>query len=297
MSQELRKIGMYSICVKNRDTDKNESPKIISNLFTEVFKEISEKRIFKVAGKSKVHHLYGFTKNSAFENIVFHSAKYNHRPPLLDTEKATLRSNPKRPQEGEAEASHICIGYSKTEAYCVCEERQVGITIGQVCDYLDYFYKQLYPKGNRYLFEHAVIVKNDFLEALNSCKRISVATVTRDLKIKKVEDDMYDLTGRKNHKEIQEEYSIVLRAKRKSSLVDTVKSLYRNMGKSELGITKLTVAGRGQTGAPIMFNTDLVRAVERLEVSLNEETGTVNSAEMFERMRNLVKLLIQNPSE
>lgn len=67
------------------------------------------------------------------------SAKYNHRPPLINKDTASRRDNPKALSEGEEERTHMVFKYMGDEIVALIEEHKYGISINAVAKYLSHY--------------------------------------------------------------------------------------------------------------------------------------------------------------
>ena len=140
MSTKKRKIGFYAL--KIVDKENNElihSPETLRPIIDFIISLQPNARIYDVVSSNKFHLLHNVTDSDNIQTIIFKSAKYFHRPPLINKDNAFERENPKELNEGESELTHIAFKYLEDEIIVLLEERKVGLTINTLINYLKHF--------------------------------------------------------------------------------------------------------------------------------------------------------------
>src|SRR5690606_21700207 len=134
-------------------------------------------RIYDRPRQNKFHFLSSVDfRSPTRQDVVFKSAKYNHRPPLIDRNTAEERSNPKRLQEGDSERTHLGILVSDDEATIIMEERRSGISRTILESYLNTFlkaYRESQGKKRDFHIEITQLLRKDFLVELSKFNRIT----------------------------------------------------------------------------------------------------------------------------
>lgn len=290
MSINKRKLGFYSLelCDKtNQQLRHNTS--IISDMLEYLLAKRPKNRIYEIAHSKKFHFLDNVdnSKNKSISNLIFKSAKYYHRPPLIKRENANERANPKDLDEGETETTHIGLKYSKDTVVIVLEERSVGINIRRLIEYFKYFLKEYFNQlGNSIPFnlEFGIIAKRNFLTELNKLKRVRVASLKCNKQL--IGDEFLSFAERAE--EVNEEINIILKAKRYRSIKTVVRDIYYKMAEVKSNINRLTVRGYNDSGNSVLLDTEIVKKIEYIEVEVDELTGTVNSKKINQEINKVL---------
>ncbi len=287
MSVQRRKVGFYSLTVQ--DLNNNNEPvstNVFSKLLNDISKLNSEDRILDLSKTNKFHLLHQLKPLSKFQNIVFASAKYHHRPPLINKNTAGERDNPKRIEEGELEKTHISFKYLKDEIILLLEERAAGISIGTIRDYFNTFLNQLYnlPHNKLFRIEYAIIPKGDFFDELENLKRVCIGQIYSNKAI--LGSEFLNFANRVEP--VQDDIIITIKAKRKKTIKDIVSSLGNKLLSNKMPISKIRVYGYSQDGNQVMLDTDIIKMTEYVDVEIKEDTGIVNSLEIFSKFNSIL---------
>lgn len=291
MSQDKRKIGFYSIKLQDKENKKlqystKELKEIIKNILS-LNKNDRKKVIEKT---NKFYFLKEMSEKGAIQNLVFESAKYNHRPPLIDKDTLNERDNPKTLNEGELEKTHISLKYLKDEIVVVLEERKSGLTLHQIIAYFLHYAERYYSSKNPsekllFYFSIQVIGKHNFLDELKKLERAINLEVYLDKKLMGSEF----LTYANKTEEAKDDIILKIKAKRNLSLIELAKQFFDKLGVEKEEIKKIRVLGTSEDGNKILLDTDLIRKIEYIETNLEKSTGTVKSEELFEQLNKILK--------
>lgn len=286
MPTRTRKIGFYS--VKLMDI---ENPGEIYGLneFEYLFRSINRmqksRRILDLAVRYKFHVLsyYRKDRDSGVNNVIFESAKYYNRPPLIHRATADARDNPKTLDEGEAEKTHVSFLVKDDEILLVMEERRDGISIQGIKAYLEHYLDEIYSQ-KAYYMEVSVIAKNDFLEELNRLNRTIQGEVFVEKRL--LGSECMNISER--YEEAKERIAIVINAKRNRSITDILRDGFHSMIAGDQNITRVRARGKDSASNQIILDTDLIRKIERLEIQMEAGTGLVTSSEIFRRFASFL---------
>ena len=291
MSINKRKIGFYALrFVDKKDSEKIYESSVIKPVlsFIELMDPIQ--RIYDIPPANKFHLLHALSEKDGIQRLIFKSAKYFHRPPLINRENAKERENPKLLDEGESELTHVAFKYHDREVIVLIEERRAGMTINILKKYLYNFSKPFYKaRGNtpNFFIEHTVIPKGDFLTELSKLDRIYLGNIYTNRNLLGSEH-----LGFSDYvQEVKEDIIITIKAKRGRSLYQNIKELYHKLMSSEININKMRVYGYTDEGNSILLDTDLVKRIEYVKVEVDEETGVVNSEEIFEHFQRILQVM------
>ncbi len=290
MSTSKRKIGFYSLRILNPKKDGKEvKPIILKHLIDAILKLNKLERILDVKRSNKFHLLTFHSNKYNFHNIIFSSAKYYHRPPLIDKDTAGLRDNPKQLSEGELEHTHISLKYSSDEIILLLEERSVGISIGKIVFYFNqYFRKILNDEHNTYVIDYSIIPKGNFLQELDKLKRVRFGQIYTDKLILGSEF----LNFAKRTETVQENVQIIIKAKRGHSIKETIKIIARKFYAENEKISKIRIYGNSKEGNQVLLDTDIVKMIEYIDVDPDSSTGIVNSDEIFISLNSILKEMV-----
>ena len=286
MSVNNRKIGLYSFELINENKEKLKNDELV-NYFDELIQYIQQKeyddKLFEVPISNKFFFLDNYTSNERIRNCIIKSAKIGHRPPLIKKETGEERENPKLIDEGESERTHLITKYKDDEIIVAIEERKVGATIGQIVNYLNNFIIQM-PHEDYFSISLNIIPFSGFLEHLRDFKRITVGIVEIDKKYFGTEylefADLGDTT--------RENIDVIFKANRRDSILpEIIINIYNKFKEQKIKRVRIQGVTHEKTG--IQLDTDKLKKVEHIDVSLNDATGLVNKNDIFEKLNVIIK--------
>lgn len=291
MSIKNRKIGFYAIKLKNNKSDDFEDPKILSKVLSYISNLHITDRIYDIKSSNKFHVMEKLYTYKQTQTIIIGSAKYNHRPKLINKDTAQERDNPKTLIEGEHEKTHIAIKYKEDEVILVIEERKVGIAVSVFMTYLRRFAKEYHKSISTemdYSFEPSIIAKDNFLKELKKLKRITIGDIYID-KNMLTSNDFLNFSGKLDS--VQEIIPIEIRAKRGLSIKEVAEESYTAYFSKGSRVKKIRIYGKNKDGNSIILDTDLLKRIEYIKVSLNEETGIVDSDDILIQLEETLRVL------
>ncbi len=280
MSSTSRKVGFYSIIVKKPDGSLANQKTVLNKVVAYIISLPKADRKFDVESSKKFHVLDSSSINGDKNSLVFKSAKYYHRPPLIHKDTLAERDNPKTLQEGETEKTHIGLRYLSTETICVIEERKTGISANNFVVYLTRFINSMAQTNllrNQYTLELALIPETDFLEELKKLSEVKIGNVfvTKQL----LGSDHLNFSSRLS--ETQDSFVISIRAKRNQTIVSALTDIYNKFVASDEIIKKIRVYGLNENKNKVMLDTEVLRKVQYVISNLDAATGVVESDDFF----------------
>ncbi len=290
MSTRDRKINFYVIALSNIDLpDQPCNQSEIVNLFNYIIRFVWQERKMDINRENKVHALDSFSSNdNATYHVVMKTAKYRHRPPLLDTINGTERDNPKRIHEGEPEKTHLAFKVLADEIILIMEDKKNGIAIGRFIDYLNKFRKRYFDENNndiaKYAIDWSILPKDDFLYELRSLSSVKIGEVYYDKQCMGSEF----LNWSERTENVQRDIVISMRAIRGESIFDTIMDVYDKFNVTDSVIKKIRISGKNINNNNVILDTDLIKKTEHVTVDIEEETGVVNTAEMFRQFNEIL---------
>lgn len=291
MSRELRKIGFYSIKLQDKERkDLTYSTEKLKEIINFIMNLSKEKRKVDIEKTNKFYFLKQVENKNSIQNIIFESAKYNHRPPLIDKETLNERDNPKKLTEGELEKTHVALKYKKEEIIVVLEERKAGVTIHQIISYFYNFAKMYYQSKNPpeellYYFSIGVIPKGEFLAELKKLSRAIRLEVFLNKQLLGSEFLKYA----NKTEEVKDEIILTIKAQRMMSLKELAKQFFNEFGVRKAEIKKIRVIGISEEGNKVLLDTDIIKKVEYIETELERSTGVVRSNELFYKLNEILR--------
>lgn len=280
MSTPKRKIGFYSISLADAKTPNTvRSPSLLVALMNAIAAVPEKDRVRDLSSNNRFQLLKNITQHHGFIGVIFKTAKYHHRPPLIDR-TATERDNPKKLTEGEAESTHVGLKFLNSEAILLLEERRSGIGIKQILEYLLHFQNRFAEEKKvplEYFTRYAVIPKGDFRTELEKLARVKVGEVF-------MEKRWLEVAGlSKRIDAAQDDLILTVRAKRRNSIKHFCQDVLDKLAGVQKQITKLRVYGESANGEPAVLDTEFVKRIDYMNVSLDEVTGQVDSSAIFKR--------------
>ena len=243
-----------------------------------------DKRVVDRVKENKCHFLRQAFEHSVFTGLVFRTAKYAHRPPLMN-KKAEERDNPKTLAEGDAEATHVGIKFMPDEAIALLEERRAGMTMNRVCEYLNHFVMEFARKDKvelPFMIQHGLIPKGDFQKELSKLKRVSVGEIF-------VEKKLLGDAGISNRtSEVRDDLFITVKAEKSKNIKEVAQDAFDRLTGQKRGVRRIRLYGTSETGKPTVLDTDLIKMIHWLDVDLHPETGEVNTSQIFTHFGQII---------
>jgi hypothetical protein len=289
MSIAKRKIGFYSLIVNDLSTPSHmvSDPIIIKDVIDYIVNLDKSDRVYDLFKNHKFHLIdYALFEGGAHK-LIFKSGKYYHRPPLIDKESASERDNPKTLNEGESEKTHIVIKYKDREAILIKEDRRSGISIGNVIEYLSHYLwlmRRDIDDKIKYSISFNIIAKDNFLKELNNLNRAMAGEIFMDRKL--LGSPFLNLSSRTE--EVQETLQLIIKAKKKKSIKETLIEIYHKFAANSSNIEKIRIHGLNAKGDSILLDTDLIKKIEYISTGIDEATGIVESNAFIDRLASIM---------
>lgn len=288
MSVSKRKIGYYSLSFVHPETEEILEGDGLNDYFKQLLNEINEKTFeekkITITTSNKFYYMADFF-GTEYINIRFEAAKVGHRPYLVDEETGKKRDNPKGLHEGEAEISHLSAKFNDDEIVVVLEERMVGVTIKQVAVYFNKFIRQS-SFDVQYKVDYAFIPYEDFLQTLKSLKRLVVGHIILNREHFGSEFlNMIQLEDPSVREPIELSFKPPISKTIKKSVIE---SLYKITGNGKK-ISRIRIEGVSYDDSKVKLDTDSLKLIEHINVTVNEDTGIVDSQDMFDNLNTSLK--------
>lgn len=288
MSQPLRKIGFYSIklCDKG-DESKIHSPEELKRIIKSIGGLSKNARRMDIGNTNKFYFLKDIKTKTDIQNIIFESAKYNHRPPLIDKDTLDERDSPKKLTEGELEKTHLALRYLNDEIVALLEERKSGLTIHRITEYIDTFGQNHSLTPSQELPFHlrvSVIGKKDFLSHIEKLRR----AIQLDASLSKQLLGSEFLEYADKTEEAKETMTLTIKAQRNKSLKELIKQFLKRHLEDKTKIKKIRVTGISEEGTKVVFDTDIIRKLESVPAEIDTTTGVVESDKLFNELNKVL---------
>jgi len=217
----------------------------------------------------------------------FKSARSEFRPNLINKRTGNERPNPKEKTEGDIEKTHFSIKIDKDneDVILILEHNPNGLSISNIIDYLNYFNKNYLKDlgvSRNYSIIHAILPKDDFLEELNKLDRAKIAEVffNKQLLGSKALNFSNRMVSLKN------DIRLTAYAEPRESIKELVVDLFNAFNGGKNGISKLRVLGSDSEKNPVILDTNFMNKVEFTNVELNDDTGEINTTQMYSQLKH-----------
>jgi len=286
VSISTRKITHYSVRLTDSKTGKDVDVTIIDNCFKSIVKLEKLKRIYDNTDINRFHFLFSYNCEQKCGLGFFKSAKYNHRPDLIDKQNLSERQNPKKTTEGEAEKTHFGIGFAGNEALLLLETKRDGVQINTFISYLEFFIRNI---NKNYQVDVGLSVKGNFNEKLKEIERVS------SIEIYTPYTQVSDTFGQSlpiSKGDIKEDAIITFTAKRSHSIKEMANSLYNifsSKQKNEIG--RIRVYGKTINESSILLDTSRLKDHDIVKVDI-DDNGQVNTNNIFASIKILVNEIL-----
>jgi hypothetical protein len=281
---------------KNQEDPIVENPLyIIEETITYIMKQSKKNRFYDLKD-NKFCFLESINseakKNGTVLTGLFKSARNEFRPDLINKKTGVERRNPKEITEGDIEKTHFVVKIDKTtkEVYLLIEYNFHGIHTNNVVNYFSYFDdKYLKSKNEKrtYSIIHTIIPRNNFLTELETLSRTRLAEIYFDKKL--LGSEALNFSNRTVS--LKKELKLVASASPQESITEVVVDFFNVFKKKQSAVSKVRVYGTDQDNNEIILDTSFMSKVEFVEVELNQETGEVNTTQLFTGLKKIAKTL------
>lgn len=285
MSISTRKITHYSVKVEDLKTGRDVDAKIIDECFRSIVKLDKQKRVYDNTAINRFHLLFSYNSDGKYGGGFFKSAKYNHRPSLIDKQNLVERQNPKKTTEGEGEKTHFSIGVDGNEVLLLLENKRDGVQINTFESYLKTF---LRVKNKNYMVHVGLSVKGDFKAKLKELERVLAVEIFTPYT--QVSDTFGKIPLSKG--DIKDDAIITFKAKRSHSikgLVNPMYNIFSNKGKDEIG--RIRVYGKTVSQSDVLLDTNKLKDHDIIKVEL-DENNQVTTDSILPEIKKLIKEIL-----
>ncbi|SEA15540.1 hypothetical protein SAMN04515656_104133 [Eubacterium aggregans] len=294
MSIENRNIGFYSLDFQWYRKDEFFFDKeCFVDLLTYIHNLSEVDIIQNIKASNKAVYLYDFEyykrDNRNLVKIIMGSSKYNHSPNLKSITTGAERESDKKLDEGEVEKTHLLCELTSTEAFVVLEERNAGVRINAIKNYLNVYLKKLLQEKNvspKYRIEWAIIPEDDFDKQLERLNR--VCAVDLFLESELLGNDNLGIMDRVDET-IQDEVILTYKVNKGKSLrKNKIKSIKNNFIAKERTIRRMKIRGKSEAGSNIVLDTELLKRIESVTAEVDKQRGLVDSFTLFAKMEEVI---------
>lgn len=219
--------------------------------------------------------------------IIFKSCKYNHSPDYMSSTDGSERPTDKQLYEGDKELTHMCMRIDGSEAFTIFEERRNGVTMGGVVRYFNklfhLFLRQEGITDNFYLWA-SIIPPDDFLTALDSADRISVAELFVENKVLGSGYlGLMDVDANARN-----DLMMILKSKPRQSLPKrALKHAFQSLTTEGSKVSRIRLYGKDINKMSIMIDSLKGKRMEEVTVNLTPN-GVVDSYSIFAKIEEVL---------
>lgn len=283
MSISARKITHYSIKLENYKTGSVVQADKLQECFRTIIKLDKQKRVHDNPLLNRFHLLFSYKEKDEYSWGYFKSAKYNHRPDLIDKENFSERSNPKKMTEGEGEKTHFAMGINNNEILLLLETKRDGVQINTFQTYLEPYLKKI---NQHYILNIGLSVKGDFNSKLKELERVTLVEIyTPYTQV----SDTFGSNIPLDKGDVQEEAVVTFKAQRAKSLKSTAKAVYNIFSNTKRDeVSRVRVYGKTSSQSTILLDTNRLKDHDTIKVEL-DDNGQVTTESILPAMKKLVE--------
>ncbi|OBU22252.1 hypothetical protein CTM88_05970 [Photobacterium aquimaris] len=305
-----KSIGFYHLRVKKLRTPVNDPVFMGVDNFINVINFIrtlpNEERLvdIEMKGRKKFHFLKAINViTQDCYHLIFSSAKYEYRPPVIDKQTLETKDNPRSMTEGDEELTHVKLYIKKDYVLLLIEERINGITARGITQYFNDF-KHIFVTGLKkdfenqpkdiqlllgdkpdgsYRFSTAFVPNNNFTVALHGATKIGLGHIY-------IEKDLIHGSEFARYSNKMKTYTSDLQITLKATddLIDMLDDYYNEYTKGTSHINRMKVEVYDDLGKKSIIDTELFKLRKTIEVETNIIDGVIISDEMFIEMSTLI---------
>lgn len=286
MSISTRKITHYSIKIENYKTGDVVDASKLQKCFRKIMKLEKQKRVHDNLLLNRFHLLFSYNEKNEYAWGYFKSAKYNHRPDLIDKENLSERSNPKKMTEGEGEKTHFALGVKNNEILLLLEVKRDGVQINTFQTYLEPYLKKI---NQHYILNIGLSVTGDFDQKLKELERVSsVEVYTPYIQV----SDSFGSKIPIDQGDIQEDAVVTFKAQRTKSLKKTANAVYSILTNTKRDeVSRVRVYGKTSSKSTILLDTSRLKDHDTIKVELNDN-GQVTTESILPAIKNIVEEIL-----
>ncbi len=215
-------------------------------------------------------------------NGFFKSSRDNFRPNVLHKSTGLERANPKNKGEGDIEKTHFVMKIDKAvdEVYLFLECNGNGINTNNLINYISHFNSLLLTETKsvkNYSIKHLIIPKNDFLMELENLSRANMAEIYISKKI--LGGNALNLSNRTT--QLKHDVKLIVSASPKETATEFIVDCFNGFKTNKNDISKIRVYGNDENKNEIIIDTSFMSKIEYVTVDINQDTGEVNSSQLF----------------
>lgn len=286
MSASTRKVIHYSIKIEDFKTGKELNAAIIDTCFKSISKLSKQERVYDAISVDRFHLLFSYVSDGKYAGGFFKSAKYNHRPDLIDKQNLQERQNPKKLTEGEGEKTHFAIGFNGNEALLLLESKRDGVLIGTFQLYLERFLERI---DANYRINIGLSVRGDFKTKLKELEQVSAVEIFTPYTL--VTDTFgEDLPISKD--DIRDDAILTFKAKKRQSIKSLTNKIYEIFShKQKDKISRIKVYGKTAIQSGVLLDTDKLKDHDNIKVELDDNKQVITDS-ILPVMRNMIREIL-----
>lgn len=290
MSTQRRKLSYWGIDFLSGDNHSFDAPLFCR--FLGYVDSLSEAdKLFRDERNNKAVSLARITDETKqgihLYKIVFKSCKYNHSPDYMSSADGSERPTDKQLHEGDKELTHMCMRIDGVESYTIFEERRNGVTMGGVIKYFNtLFHAFLASEGipDTFYLWASIVPPDDFLTALSSADRISIAEVFVE---KKVLGSNY-LNLMDIDANSQDDLVMILRSKPRQTLPKrAIRRTFQMLTTEGTTVNRIRLYGKDINKMNVTIDSLHGKRIEEVTVELTSN-GVVDSYSIFAKIEEVL---------
>jgi hypothetical protein len=278
----------------NQDDPNVDNPLyLIQDIITYTMKQGKTKRFFDLKTDNKFCFLESATITAISNKPTlitgfFKSARSEFRPDLINKKTGSERKNPKEISEGDIEKTHfiIKIDEKEKEVYFFLEYNFHGVTVNNAVNYFSAFYTKYLAANDlkkNSSIKHFVIARNNFLTELERLTRTRLAEIYFDKHLLGTKA----LNFSNRFVSLKKDLKLVASASAQESITEVGIDFFNALNKKGSDVSKVRIYGNDEDNNEIVLDTSFTGRVEFISVDINQETGDVNSSQLFTGLQKI----------
>lgn len=220
---------------------------------------------------------------------VMESARSSFRPKLIDKTSGSKRLNPRGLSEGDIERTHFLVGVFPNEVKLFIEFNHSGVRVNSFVNYLKLFVKAYSKKINKqpcdYSILHIEVAPISFMTQLESALKASSVEMFIDKRI--LGSNFLRFSERTVA--VRRDVVLTVNSKRNEDIKTLAMDLFAAFNDTEKGISRIRVRAKNPDNHDVMIDTQAFCMKSVFNVDVNEDTGELNSNQVFQQLRHVAE--------
>ena len=267
----------------NGKNKRNEDISVLKKVLERLLRMAIPDRKVDFEKSEKVIILENLEKNTDnYYWITLKTGRYGYTANLIDRKTGIERSNNKTIDEGEKELTHLCLKIRDNNAICALESNRDGAGPRLICNYLEYYLKQI---NSDYRLSFSWISTRGISDILEKADRIMEVNV--ECAYEKTDEDIFrQMYG----KGVKETFNVRFSPEKSKTLFKSkVVSLYSNLDPNGK-IRRVRIKMSTNEGDDVVLDSMMDKVRDTVSVPTDDK-GIIISRIMFSELQHHLEKL------